>query len=58
MKYLAVIKFMNGELTTVIFDSAEEMNQYLESTYIPNIEDVILKIAFSTEKNSKYVDVL
>ena len=58
MKYLAIIKYTNGELATVIFDSVEEMNQYLENTYIPNIEDVILKIAFSTEKGSNYVDVL
>lgn len=58
MKYLAVIKFMNGELTTVIFDSLEEMNGYINNTHIPNIEDVILKIAFSTEKDSNYVDVL
>ena len=58
MKYLAVIKFMNGELTTVIFNSLEEMNGYINNTYIPNIEDVILKIAFSTEKDSNYVDVL
>lgn len=58
MKYLAIIKYTNGDLTPVIFDSLEEMNGYIQNTYIPNIEDVILKIAFSTEKDSNYVDVL
>ena len=58
MKYLAVIKYTNGDLAPVIFDSMEQMNEYIENTYIPNIEDVILKIAFSTEKDSNYVDVL
>lgn len=58
MKYLAVIKYTNGDLAPVIFDSVEQMNEYIENTYIPNIEDVILKITFSTEKDSNYVDVL
>ena len=58
MKYLAVIKYTNGDLAPVVFDSLEEMNGYINNTYIPNIEDVILKIAFSTEKDSNYVDVL
>lgn len=58
MKYLAIIKYTNGNLAPVIFDSLEEMNGYINNTYIPNIEDVILKIAFSTEKRNNYVDVL
>ena len=57
MKYLLIVKLQNGDLTTVIFDSMQHMDEYLENMHSV-IEDVILKIAFNTEKGSNYVNVL
>ena len=57
VKYLLIVKLQNGDLTTVIFDSMQHMDEYLENMHSV-IEDVILKIAFNTEKGSNYVNVL
>lgn len=56
VKYLLIVKLQNGDLTTVIFDSMQHMDEYLENMHSV-IEDVILKIAFNTEKGSN-VNVL
>lgn len=57
MKYLSIVKLQNGDLTTVIFDSVQQMDEYLENMHSV-IEVVVAKIAFSTEKGSNYVNVL
>lgn len=57
VKYLSIVKLQNGDLTTVIFDSVQQMDEYLENMHSV-IEVVVAKIAFSTEKGSNYVNVL
>lgn len=56
MKYLAISKYSNGILDPQIFDTPEEMHNYLYDNYIPGFERVIFKMAFNEEE--EYPDLL